>query len=201
MNTLNFTRVNKIFIKSVAVVATVAAVSSTAMAEWTVDFSRRTKAMRETELGDAGEDVPARGPASVTPSENIGKKEEAPKGVFDTIFDSGEPVQEIVIMNTEKGFVPATVRVRVGGRYKVSIVNVNEKEKNVSFILDGFAEHHATYYGKVKSFMLEPKKDGQYSYVSPETAFEGRLVVFNPQISLRAPASAGAPTTATGPTP
>lgn len=194
MNTPNFTRVNKSFTKSLVRTSLLAAalltvVSSTASAEWNVDFSRRSRAVRETDLSDVGEDVPLRGPASVVPTENIGKKEEAPKGVFDTIFDSGEPVQEIVIMNTEKGFVPSTVRVRVGGRYKVSIVNVNEKEKNVSFILDGFSEHHSTYYGKVKTFSLEPKKDGLFSFVSPETASEGRLIVFNPQVTLRAPAA------------
>jgi Cupredoxin-like domain len=192
VNTQNFTRANKIFTKALTALGVVMLVASTASAEWTVDFSRRARAVRETDLSDAGEDFPARGPASVTPTENIGKKEDAPKGVFDTVFDSGEPVQEIVIMNTEKGFVPATVRVRSGGRYKISVVNVNEKEKNVSFILDGFSEHHSTYYGKVKTFMLEPKKDGVFSYVSPETAFEGRLVVFNPQITLRAPATASA---------
>ncbi len=190
MNTPNFTRVNKSFTKSLLAAVVVTVVASTASAEWTVDFSRRSRAVRETDLSDAGDDVPSRGPASVVPTENIGKKEEAPKGVFDTIFDSGEPVQEVVIMNTDKGFVPSTVRVRVGGRYKVSVVNVNEKEKNVSFILDGFSEHHSTYYGKVKTFMLEPKKDGLFSFVSPETASEGRLIVFNPQMTLRAPASA-----------
>jgi hypothetical protein len=74
-------------------------------------------------------------------------------------------------------------------------VNVNEKEKNVSFILDGFSEHHATYYGKIKSFRLEPKKEGVYSFQSPETSAEGKLVVFSPQMALpasvRGPASEG----------
>ena len=200
MNTQNFTHVNKSFTKTSAKVAgksliTLALamlIGSTASAEWTVDFSRRARAVRETDLSDVGEERPVRGPASVVPAETVGKKEEAPKGVFDTVFDAGEPVQEIVIMNTEKGFVPATVRVRTGGRYKISVVNVNEKEKNVSFILDGFAEHHSTYFGKIKTFTLEPKKDGVFSFVSPETASEGRLVVFNPQITLRAPATAQA---------
>ena len=49
--------------------------------------------------------------------------------------------------------------------------------------------HHATYYGKIKTFMLEPKKEGAYSFESPETSAEGKLVVFNPQASFRAPAS------------
>ena len=190
MNTPNFTRMpNKIYTKSlIALVAVSSIVTSTAFADWNVDFSRRARAVRETDLSDVGPE-PTRGPASVTPAENIGQKEAPAKGVFDTIFEAGEPVQEIVIMNTDKGFVPNTVRVRSGGRYKISVVNVNEKEKNVSFILDGFSEHHSTYYGKIKTFLLEPKKDGVFSYQSPETAAEGRLVVFSPQMTIRTPAS------------
>lgn len=168
-----------------------------AQADWNVDFSRRAKSVREGDLHAAGADT--RAPASVRAASDGGGAQmsaetahvgEAPKkGVFDQLFDAGEPVQEIVIMNTDRGFVPSTVRVRKNGRYKIHIVNVNEKEKNVSFILDGFSEHHATFYGKVKSFFLEPRKDGVFSFQSPETAAEGKLVVFNPQISVRAPAS------------
>lgn len=203
MNTLIITRA-KIYTKIAAVFIATSFITVTVHAEWTVDFSRRSKAMRETELSGAASAAENgfpvdRQPASVQaasvpsntviPAEDIGKKEDSSKGIFDTVFDAGEPVQEIVILNTEKGFVPSTVRVRKNGRYKISIVNVNEKEKNVSFILDGFSEHHATYFGKVKTFALEPKKDGVFSFQSPETAAEGKLVVFNPQISVRAPAS------------
>lgn len=187
-----------------------------AQAEWSVDFSRRAKAIRDSDLTEAGQPDAAtfaqlnnsssssstsgsedRSPASlktpisrtVVPAENIGRKDDADKGLLDVLFDKGEPVQEIVILNTEKGFVPSTVRVRKDGRYKISVVNVNEKEKNVSFILDGFSEHHATYFGKVKTFLLEPKKDGVFSFQSPETGTEGKLVVFAPQITVRTPAS------------
>lgn len=170
-----------------------------ALAEWKVDFSRRTKEIREDDLRAAGE-VHARVPASVSSGgeirgEPVSTVDVEPtngkKGIFDVLFDTGEPVQEIVILNTERGFMPSQVRVRKNGRYKVHVVNVNEKEKNISFILDGFSEHHATYYGKVKTFILEPKKEGVYSFQSPETAAQGRLVVFNPQMSIRNPASEG----------
>jgi hypothetical protein len=177
----------------------------TVKADWTVDFSRRAKEIRENDLNDAGHTEfnpidTARQPASVSAptvmnptvaSEDIGKKAETPKGVLDQIFDAGEPVQEIVILNTEKGFVPNTIRVRKNARYKISVVNVNEKEKNISFILDGFAEHHATYFGKVKTFALQPNKEGVFSFQSPETAAEGKLVVYNPPITVRTPASEG----------
>ena len=193
MNTPSFTRIKNRFIKF-ALFALFSIVTVRAHADWSVDFSRRTKATRENDLHDAGQGTGDRAPASVraaAPDASAGETvDQKSKGLFDTIFDAGEPVQEIVILNTEKGFIPSTVRVRKNGRYKIHVVNVNEKEKNVSFILDGFSEHHATYYGKIKTFDLEPKKDGVFSFQSPETAAEGKLVVFNPQVSVRAPSSA-----------
>jgi hypothetical protein len=172
-----------------------------ASADWTVDFSRRSKSVRDADLEAAGQ--PSRGPASLKSggesagdrtsdiqSPDIAATPEESKGVFDTIFDVGTAVTDVVILNTEKGFVPSTIRVRKNGKYKVTVVNVNDKEKNVSFILDGFSEHHATYFGKTKTFFLEPKKEGVFSYQSPETAAEGKIIVFNPQITVRSPSSA-----------
>lgn len=208
MNSPIITRA-KTYTKFVAVFVAASTITVTVKADWTVDFSRRAKAIREADLSDAAH--PAEGgipsidtdsmrqPASVpvappainptVPSEDVGKKDAPEKSVLSQVFDSGEPVQDIVILNTEKGFVPNTIRVRKNSRYKISIVNVNEKEKNVSFILDGFAEHHATYYGKVKSFTLNANKEGVFSFESPETAAEGKLVVYNPPITVRNPAS------------
>ena len=195
MNTPSFTRVKNRFIK-IALFVICSTITIRAHADWTVDFSRRTKATRDSDLHDAGQNL-ERAPASVRAASDPGPSDMEPqakadksKGLFDTIFETGEPIQEIVILNTEKGFVPSTVRVRKNGHYKIHVVNVNEKEKNVSFILDGFSEHHATYYGKIKTFELEPKKDGVFSFQSPETAAEGKLVVFNPQATLRSPSSA-----------
>lgn len=208
MNSPIITRA-KICTKFAAVFILASTVTVSAHADWTVDFSRRAKAVRENDLNDAAighaEFNPidtARQPASVSmptimnptvPSEDIGQKAEASKGVFDQLFDAGEPVQEIVILNTDKGFVPSTVRVRKNSRYKISVVNVNEKEKNISFILDGFAEHHATYFGKVKTFALTPNKEGVFSFQSPETAAEGKLVVYTPPIAVRDTTTVRAP--------
>jgi hypothetical protein len=180
----------------VAASAALMVTAQTAEAQWSVDFSRRARAVREADLVSPARADGGRRPASVGSSEDGGfspsnwsDAASVNKGVFDTLFEGGEPVQEIVIMNTERGFVPSTVRVRKNGRYRIHVVNVNDKEKNVSFILDGFSEHHATYYGKVKTFNLEPRKEGSFSFQSPETSAEGRLVVFNPQITIRNPAS------------
>lgn len=99
------------------------------------------------------------------------------KPMVDGLFQSLEPTQEIVILHTDKGFIPETVRLRKGNNYRISIVNVNEKEKNTSFILDAFSEHHGTYFGQPKSFEISPKVEGVFSYQCPETAKQGKIVV------------------------
>lgn len=203
------------FIFSVIVsMASLSIFATTAQAEWALDLSRRTQQMRKSDLN---KETYGRDPASVRTFEG----EEPPAGettvrdanggltrvkeepsFLDKVFDAGEPTQDIVILNTERGFVPNTIRVRKDGRYMVHVVNVNEKEKNVSFILDGFSEHHATFFGKVKSFKLEPKKEGVYSFLSPETAVEGKFIVFAqgpdapPKLRVPATAQIGAAVTA-----
>lgn len=169
----------KRFIK-IALVAAFCAAPGSASAEWKVDLSRRQKAVRDQDMRDAR-----------TPASNSDEKT-----FFDALFESGEPMQELVILNTDKGFLPPMVRLRKGGKYLVHVVNVNEKEKNISFVLDGFSEHHSTFYGKVKSFRIEPKKEGVFSFNCPETSIEGRLVVYQPKgaelpTDVRAPASQG----------
>lgn len=141
---------------------------------WDVDLSRRKK------------DLPnSRRPASV--SDQVNK--DPSKNLLSNFFESVEPTQEIVILNTEKGFIPETVRLKKGQNYKIHIVNVNDKEKNTSFILDAFSEHHATYYGQEKSFAMAPKTEGVFSFQCPETAKQGRIVVFTDSDSGRKPAS------------
>lgn len=171
--------------------------SSVADAQWSVDLSRRTNQMRKQELNRApaalrkaaeSDGVQVVDPASI-PTET----KEPERSFVDKIFDPGEPTQDIVILNTERGFVPNTIRVRKDGRYLIHVVNVNEREKNVSFILDGFSEHHATFFGKVKTFRLEPRREGVFSFMSPETAVEGKFIVFSsgPQApTVRMPATA-----------
>jgi len=95
-------------------------------------------------------------------------------------------VQDIVILNTDKGFIPEKVVVRKGEVYKIHLVNVHSEKKNISFILDDFAESHSTPFAKEKKFELKPKKAGEFSFHCPETSFHGRLIVVE---SERKPAS------------
>lgn len=161
--------------------ATLLALTNAAHAEWKVDFSRRTKEVRTQDL---------RAPASTDASPEVGPPASSPPPTFfESLFQPGDVAQEIVVLNTDKGFVPSTVRVKKGLNYQIHIVNVNEKEKNVSFVLDSFSEHHSTFYGKIKTFTIRPQKEGVYKFVSPETSAQGKLVVFPAGPETRVPAS------------
>lgn len=140
---------------------------------WEVDLSRRQGDLRKAKT---------RGPASVV-VEN--KKADS---MFSGIFTSLDPAQEIVILNTEKGFVPETIQLKAGQNYKIHVVNVNESAKNVSFVFDAFSEHHGTFYGQPKTFQISPKIEGVFSFQCPETAKQGRVVVA-PHSEARRPAS------------
>jgi len=150
---------------------------SVAHAEWKVDFSRRTNEARTQDL---------RGPASTDAGPSV---QAPPPSFFESLFQAGDVAQEIVVLNTDKGFVPSTIRVKKGLNYQIHIVNVNEKEKNVSFVLDSFSEHHATFYGRIKSFVIRPQREGVYKFVSPETSAQGKLVVYPAGPESRMPAS------------
>lgn len=130
-----------------------------AWADWKLDLSRRRKDVRQQEL---------KAPV----------KKSGPEGFFDKLFTADAQASDIVVLNTKEGFVPDTLRLMKGMKYRVHVVNVNSSEMNVSFILDAFSEHHATYYGKIKTFNVEPRKEGVYSFQCPETSIEGRLVVY-----------------------
>ncbi len=128
---------------------------------WEVDMSRRNKDMKKW-----------KGPAAVQM-----KSSEEETSVFSNLVNVLDPTQDIVILNTEKGFVPDTLSLKKGQQYKIHIVNVNEKEKNASFILDAFSEQHATYFGIEKSFQIQPKVDGIFSFQCPEMSHQGKFVV------------------------
>ncbi len=144
---------------------------------WEVDFSRRQVDFNKVTNED-------RLPASI--------KEDQSVSILSGVFDSVEPTQDIVIMNTEKGFVPDTVRLKKGNNYRIHVVNVNGKEKNVSFVLDAFSEHHNTVFGEEKTFSVMPKTDGIFSYQCPETAVQGKFIIYSDANSVpggRKPAS------------
>ncbi len=141
---------------------------------WEVDMSRRQKDLQKPQGQSQGPLVTS----EETRTENL----------VGSFFETSGPTQEIVILNTDKGFVPETLRLKKGNNYRIHVVNVNEKEKNVSFILDAFSEHHGTFYGQPKEFSIVPKIEGIYSFQCPETAKQGRIVVIGNE-EQRKPAS------------
>jgi len=93
-----------------------------------------------------------------------------------------EPEKEIIILNTEAGFVPAKISVKKGEAYRVHVVNINIKEKNVSFLMDAFTKSYNTVYGSMKTFDIEPQVEGIYSFQCPETGVEGKLIVVSDKL-------------------
>lgn len=135
-----------------------------------IDFSRRTKKTQDTK------------PEIQTSQE----KQKSQVGDFVSKVNrqrdwGNVDRQEIVILNTSKGFVPSNLRLRKGMHYLIHVVNVNKDSKNVSFMLDAFNQHHSTFYGETKTFKVDPDKEGLYEYQCPETSAAGKLVVYGPQ--------------------
>ncbi len=131
---------------------------------WEVDLSRRQKELKSLRLPASIVDRPVQNEETIT-----------------SFLEVTGPTQDIVIINTDRGFVPETVRLKNGQSYRFHIVNVNSKEKNTSFVLDAFSEHHATFFGEKKNFQITPKTDGIFSFQCPETAQQGKIVVFSEQ--------------------
>lgn len=142
---------------------------------WEVDFSRRQVNFSRVENQD-------RLPASIHQTQSM--------DILGGALDSIEPALDIVIMNTEKGFVPEQIHLKKGGNYRIHVVNINNREKNVSFISDAFSEHHNTVFGEKKTFTVSPKTDGIFSYQCPETAIQGKFIIYSDaQATMRLPAS------------
>lgn len=184
-----FTRAKR-FTKIAAIVVTTS--FSLAYADnWSVDFSRRFKDVQNNDL---------RAPASLdtTSAPTTVKVKSAPEssngtssqGMFNSLWSVSEPSQEIVILNTAKGFVPSTVKLKQGFTYRFHIVNINPKEKNVSFVMDSLSEQHGTYFAEPTTFNMKAEKDGVHKFACPETSIEGRMII-TPNTEVRAPANEG----------
>lgn len=129
---------------------------------WEIDMSRRQLEFSEVKEVDQSSRV-----------------QNAETSVFESLFDSTGATQDIVILNTEKGFVPETITLRKNQMYRFHVVNVNEKNKNISFKFDAFSENHNTVFGKPKVFQVQPKQDGIFSFHCPETELKGKVVIIN----------------------
>lgn len=162
---------------------------------WEVDFSRRqrkSESMPVTELPQketvAAPEIVGTGglPAPEAAFAKPATKKDDGLGSFVKPVRKFSPVndrQAVVILNTSKGFIPNNVRLHKDVHYTIHVVNVNEDQKNVSFMLDAFKEHHATYFGQIKSFEFDPDKEGVFEFQCPETSAEGKLVILSPKMA------------------
>lgn len=141
-------------------------------AEWNIDLSRRQTDFTRIE----NQRMPATTNMDTT-SASSGKNDADILEALKKVVNPVEPSQEIVILQTEKGFVPEMIHLKKGDVYKVHVVNLNLKEKNVSFVMDAFSQTHNTVYGLIKTFTIQPKIEGVYSFQSPETGFLGKVVI------------------------
>lgn len=152
---------------------------------WEIDFSRRQvdfKRISDSNRAPASVD----GPVSLMPAE-----QEVPL----MSFLGGQPSfaessSDVVVLNTENGFIPAQLHLRKGKNYTIHVVNTHPREKNLSIVMDEFTVKEATLFGVEKSFSISPKVDGIFSFQCPETGKEGKIVVYSGDgASVRTPAS------------
>ncbi len=142
--------------------------TNVAFGDWMIDFSRRQKDLMDLEK-----------------QKQIYKEEK--KTVLDMVTDRQEPMQDIVIIHTKDGYQPKRIQVKRGRRYRVHVVNVNKNQKNVSFMLDAFSQHHGTYFGDEVVFEIEPRKEGLFDFQCPETKAKGQMVVYASEAPLESP--------------
>jgi hypothetical protein len=142
---------------------------------WEVDLSRRQVDFQRIQN--------VRMPASIVsvdPQINTNNDDKSSLEVVEAIKRAVapiEPAKDIVIVQTETGFIPDSVNLQKGQVYQIHIVNLNHKEKNVSFLMDSFSQSHNTVYGNMKAFKINPNIEGVFSYQSPETGATGTVVV------------------------
>ena len=154
--------------------------------DWTIDLSRRqTDFNRIQNTRMPASNIPLKS-AEAAADKNDSELVSALKNAVNPIV----PSKDIVIIQNETGFVPSHLSLKKGEVYQIHIVNLNSKEKNVSFLMDSFSQSHNTVFGVTKTFTIQPKVEGVFSYQSPETGFSGQVVVVPDQI--RKPATAQA---------
>ncbi len=137
-------------------------------AEWLVDFSRRQKDLVDIEK-----------------QRQVYQEEK--KTVLDMLTDREAPSQDLVIINTPEGFRPELIQVKRNQRYRVHVVNINKNQKNLSFMMDAFSQHHGTYFGDQVVFEIEPRREGLFDFQCPETSAKGQMVVYATDTPVESP--------------
>ncbi len=154
--------------KALSLLFFVCLLSSTLQAEWMVDFSRRQKDLVDLEK-----------------QRQVYQEEK--KTLLDMVTDREAPSQDLVIINTPEGFRPEVIQVKRNQRYRVHVVNINKDQKNLSFMMDAFSQHHGTYFGDQVVFEIEPRREGLFDFQCPETSAKGQMVVYATDTPVESP--------------
>lgn len=59
--------------------------------------------------------------------------------------------------------MPDQLNLKKGEVYQIHIVNLNPKEKNVSFLMDSFFAKSQYRFGVTKTFKIQPQVEGVFS--------------------------------------
>ncbi len=127
------------------------------------DQNRKPASVDETQI-----------PGSLTASPAAGVVEQS---LLSQVFDAPFEKQELALLITENGFVPAKVYLRRDVQYTIHIVNVHPREKNASIVLDAFTEHQTLPFGQARRIEIRPKAEGVFSFQSPELGTSGQLII------------------------
>ena len=142
-------------------------------AEWAVDLSRRQTDFNRIQ----NTRMPASNVQPFIENNSATKNDSEILQAIKSAINPVTPSQDIVIIQNENGFVPDQLNLKKGEVYQIHVVNLNSKEKNVSFLMDSFSQSHNTVFGVEKTFKIQPQVEGVFSYQSPETGVSGKVVV------------------------
>ena len=142
--------------------------STVAYADWGIDFSRRQQDLIELEK-----------------QKQVYKEEK--KSVLDMVTDRQAPRQDLAIIYTKDGWAPKNVQIKRGQRYRVHLANLNKKNKNLSFMMDAYSQHHGMYFGEEVVFEIEPRREGMFDFQCPETGEKGKFVVISSDSRIESP--------------
>jgi hypothetical protein len=138
--------------------------------DWSVDLSRRQTDFKRIE----NQRMPSSNVQVLSESVDTKKQDSELLQALKSAVNPVTPSQDIVIIQNEKGFVPDQLNLKKGEVYQIHIVNLNPKEKNVSFLMDSFSQSHNTVFGVTKTFKIQPQVEGVFSYQSPETGLAAK---------------------------
>jgi hypothetical protein len=136
---------------------------------WEIDFSRRQKDFERMR-------APASAPAGGSQASSR-EGHEKDRSWLQSLFSTPAVAFDVVVLITEKGFVPEALSLVAGRAYQIHVVNLHGEKKPMSFMLQAFNENHGLGFGERKSFRIDARQTGTFAFFSPELNQYGKLFV------------------------